>query len=294
MTSSPEGVVRLLLSRLTDATLAAVISGLTAACGERPGCARLLAREQLSTISPPLLDGDTRVEVRGTDVLAGSWSLLFATPFYQAVLPDHESLDASLLDLLEAERRSQRTISGHGAASFAETKGVARSLVGNGWRTDDTFLQRRDAPIRRLHAFLFAQSQVVVQYGQPRPLDLKLRLDGWAVSMRAGGRQTEHVHPHASWSGVYYVQVPPRSSRGGKGGCLRVTDPRPGAMMVTLGRNDGQFIEAREICPQAGLLVMFPAWLSHGVNPIDDDGEGDEARVAVAFNVHGAEVERAR
>ena len=66
--------------------------------------------------------------------------------------------------------------------------------------------------------------------------------------------------------------------------------------MVTLGANDGQFMEAREVCPRSGLLVMFPAWLSHGVTPLEAEDEEEDAdagglggRVAVAFNVHGAE-----
>ena len=80
-----------------------------------------------------------------------------------------------------------------------------------------------------------------------------------------------------------------------RGGCLRVTDPRPAAMMVTLGPNDQQFMEARTICPQPGLLVMFPSWLNHGVTPLEEvEGEEEEdgTRIAVAFNVHGAERER--
>ena len=61
-------------------------------------------------------------------------------------------------------------------------------------------------------------------------------------------------------------------------------------MMVTLGPNDAQFVEARQICPRAGLLVLFPSWLSHGVTPVDPEAnEAEGTRVAVAFNVHGAE-----
>ena len=38
---------------------------------------------------------------------------------------------------------------------------------------------------------------------------------------------------------------------------MRLTDPRPAAMMVTLGANDKQFIEGRTVCPTPGLLVRF-------------------------------------
>ena len=41
--------------------------------------------------------------------------------------------------------------------------------------------------------------------------------------------------------------------------------------------------------PAEGLLVLFPSWLSHSVTRLADDGAAGE-RIAVAFNVHGAEV----
>ena len=222
--------------------------------------------------------------VRGTDVLMGTWSLLFSTPFYQMTMPQHEQVNAQLLKLLEQER-SAKAFAAHPTKMSSS---AARSLSGNGWRTDDSFLSRRDPAIRKLHKFLLNASHTVVQYGQPTPLNLELHLSGWAISLGRGGRQTEHVHPHASWSGVYYVNAG-AAGTGSKGGCLRVVDPRPGAQMVTLGANDNQFMEARTICPSAGLLVMFPSWLSHGVTPLDEDGTSGESRVAVAFNVHGAE-----
>ena len=43
-----------------------------------------------------------------------------------------------------------------------------------------------------------------------------------------------------------------------------------------------------EVCPTEGLLVLFPSWLSHSVTRLADSAAGE--RIAVAFNVHGAEV----
>ena len=229
MPTSPDGVVRLLLSRLTDATLAAVAAGLASGCDSRPGCARLLSIEQRTAIShtglprdessdafksgdrsyelkreierggrrarsahsaaahtrlrpDPFARGSDEVTVRGTDVLFGKWSLLFATPFYQATLPEHEALNSALLTLLDAERRSLPS----GASG-------SRSLVGNGWRTDDSFLQRTEAPIRKLHKLLLEHSRLVVQYGQTRKLDLELYLSGWA-----GESRSQPNMPHAA------------------------------------------------------------------------------------------------
>ena len=54
-------------------------------------------------------------------------------------------------------------------------------------------------------------------------------------------------------------------------------------------RTGDDFLQRREVCPTEGLLVLFPSWLSHSVTRLADDGAAGE-RIAVAFNVHGAEV----
>ena len=232
MMSTSEGVVRLLLGRLSDAVLGTVVATLAAACTARPDCSRVLSLEQKQAIVVPRdavhvpADG---VQVQGTDVLlSDGWSLLFSTPLYSTTLQQADN--TGLLKIIDAERLAQST-----ATRSADG---ARSLAGNGWRTNDHFLNRPEKPIRRLRALLLEQAKHVVQYGQPTKLDLDLYLSGWAVSLGAGGRQIDHVHPHASWSGVYYVRGGGASKHGG--GCLRVTDPRPAAQMVTLGPNDQQ------------------------------------------------------
>ena len=296
-------VVSLLQSRLDDGGLAAVVTSLAADCNARPGCARVLQqqREEVRTLS----GGGTSVQaasVSGTDVVvSGYWNLLFGTPTYFVTLGDYESLNAHLLRLLEEEYTASQLNNG--------IVNAARSLVGNGWRTPDDYLQRGDPAIRILHAHLLEHAHNAAQYAQPRRLSVKLSLSGWAVALGSGGSMREHVHPLATWSGVYYVAVPPRAS-GSSGGCLRFSDPRPGAQMVTLGPGDEQFMESRLVCPRAGMLVLFPAWLPHSVVPLSEQeasqteqqqqhGGGKEglrlgsgaplSRVAVAFNVHGGQ-----
>ena len=48
-----------------------------------------------------------------------------------------------------------------------------------------------------------------LQFGQPRRLELRMELHGWAISHGQGGSQVPHVHPIAQWSGVYYVRAIP-------------------------------------------------------------------------------------
>lgn len=228
-------VAAVLLRRLSDAALGGLVSTLLAVCDKRPSCAAAFTLAKMSERQQLKLprEDSASATVTGTDVEwdGGQWRLLFGTPIYSATLDGHKQLNAKLAKLLAADA--------HGGNR------PARSLVGNGWRTDDELLQRKDPSIVRLHKALMTHVQTVVNYGQARPLKFRLQLTGWAVSLGAGGSMREHVHPMAAWSGVYYItdgmgNDGALGSSGDQGGCLRLSDPRPGAMMVTMGPNDSQ------------------------------------------------------
>lgn len=271
-------------ARLSDAELFDVHHRLAASCRARPGCSSRVASqsETLTTSSPVVRDMDVEEAAQFGWPAPPAWlRLLFGTPLYTSMLEGHQQLNTDLVNLLMAERAT------------AASSPLAKSLVGNGWRTDDQLLQRRDrAPFRKLSRGLLAHAESMARYAQSDGFSVRLRLRGWAVWLDNGGSMREHVHPGASYSGVYYVAVP----KGMRGGCLRMTDPRPGAQMVVLGAQDQQFMESRLLCPRSGMVVLFPSWVPHSVTPLEAlvesdlgnvTGGGDVAspRIAVAFNV---------
>ena len=94
-----------------------------------------------------------------------------------------------------------------------------------------------------------------------------------------------HTHPHALWSGVYYVQTPPNC------GLLYFTDPRPQTQVLTpyydlKRRSPTTWLEVH-YQPIEGRLIVFPAWLPHAVQPNLSEEEGDAAdRISISFNFH--------
>ena len=102
----------------------------------------------------------------------------------------------------------------------------------------------------------------------------------WANVNPPGAFNRHHTHPHALWSGVYYVRTPDDC------GLLCLTDPRPQAHVIT-----PYFDPKRRAAhtwgevyyqPRAGRLVAFPGWLVHSTQPNMARAGADGGRSAAA------------
>jgi uncharacterized protein (TIGR02466 family) len=102
---------------------------------------------------------------------------------------------------------------------------------------------------------------------------------GWATVCRTGNYNAPHIHPDSAWSGVYYIDSgdPDRSTP--LSSCLELLDPRTAAGGAhTPGDPFGHPVR---IPPQAGMLVVFPSWLTHWVHP----HSGQRERIAISLNI---------
>jgi uncharacterized protein (TIGR02466 family) len=97
----------------------------------------------------------------------------------------------------------------------------------------------------------------------------------WSVRLASGGHHTDHVHQRGWLSSACYLRVPATigSEPPDRSGWLRLG--RPGVRTLPA-------LEAeRFIRPEPGLLVLFPAYMWHGVEPF----ESETPRLSVAFDV---------
>jgi uncharacterized protein (TIGR02466 family) len=99
-------------------------------------------------------------------------------------------------------------------------------------------------------------------------------LESWVNMHDRGGFNFEHMHDGALISGAFYLQVPKGA------GSLVLRDPRPRSAGAFLKAGAANAINDLHIEPQAGLLVVFPYWLEHHVEP----HESDVPRIAISFN----------
>ena len=118
---------------------------------------------------------------------------------------------------------------------------------------------------------------------------LQLELMGvWFQIQNGAAFHDIHTHGNCSWSGVYYVQIDPLSQRkanpewGALNGATRFYSPMfplLGGAHMDMG-NAFMQQATLDITPQAGELVVFPAFLPHKAMPYS----GELDRIIVSFN----------
>jgi uncharacterized protein (TIGR02466 family) len=99
-------------------------------------------------------------------------------------------------------------------------------------------------------------------------------LQSWVNMHDRGGFNFLHVHEGSLLSGSFYLSVPSGS------GQFVFRDPRPGVIHNSVKGGVPNGHADVHLTPSSGLLVLFPCWMEHYVEPHD----GDEPRITLAFN----------
>jgi uncharacterized protein (TIGR02466 family) len=209
-----------------------------------------------------------RVEVRNA----------FATPIVMAMLDGHEKLNARLKKTILAHEKKEPPAEGYD------------SNIG-GWHSRRDLLKWGGKPAQQVidAATEIADRMTASRTG--RPIDITWETNAWANINRRGHSNEFHVHPGSYWSGAYYVDDGGCAEDQALGGEFVVMDPRgPGPSMVSpmlcFTGPGGQSVGATELVrPRAGVLLVFPAWLSHGVRPYN----GNDTRISISFNLNATQ-----
>lgn len=154
------------------------------------------------------------------------------------------------------------------------------STVIGGWQSGPDFLDADIPAIRTLRKFIERSIDAFLLKWTPESLDvipatLHYFYVGWAVILRLGAFQHEHVHARKDLVGVYYVEVPaPANDAAGR---LTLTDPRSGRVA------SASIWESTQLSfqPQPGKLFIFPSFVPHRVDQVREPGE----RISINFDI---------
>lgn len=194
----------------------------------------------------------------------GQFEELFATPVFSHVLSDVGTLNAELRELiLERERR---------------TPSMSKSNQG-GWQSAPDFFRWNEPPVAALEYYIGHAIRIATLRLTAQPeLQFEVELYGWAAVNRKGHYNTIHVHPMATWSGVYYVD-PGDAPEDAPGALLEFAHPVTASVMTFF---PNVLPSARVVRPRAGMIILFPSYLQHSVRMY----QGESPRICVPFNAH--------
>ena len=99
----------------------------------------------------------------------------------------------------------------------------------------------------------------------------------WAIINKKGAMNQKHHHSNSDLSAAYYVTA--------KEGCGDIIfyDPRPGIVYKHPLSTKPNLLNADNngVRPEPGMLILFPSYLEHSVNPNMSDHE----RIVISFNI---------
>ena len=190
--------------------------------------------------------------------------LAFTTPIAKLRLPEAAEINPGLRQAI--------------LDKAASDPGQTRSNIG-GWHSRDDLLTWPQYQIAVLKAGLIdAVSHMTRFTSSAKRFTGEQMMTAWANICGRGAYHKLHNHPTFHWSGVYYVTPGDAVPDNPHSGALEFQDPRGGVeMTMTPGKPFGRTLA---IQPEAGLIVIFPSWLHHWVNPYD----GESERISIAFN----------
>lgn len=145
-----------------------------------------------------------------------------------------------------------------------------------GWHSTGNLFQI--LPLEELYQMIVQLASDYVAEINPTKKQVNIELFSWANVLEKGGYHSVHNHPSCHISGVYYINPGEPDPQNLNSGLIGFSDPRAGASMIPNSYLD--FGASYQYTPEAGMLLMFPAYLSHWVHPFTGEGK----RITISFN----------
>lgn len=191
----------------------------------------------------------------------------FSTPILIRDWEDAESVNRGLTQIILEKESSE--------------PGQQRSNIGS-WDSKKDLFQWSNPEVQMLKKWIIAGVRAITRSTtkgtyDPNPMDMLAH--AWANVSRSDSYRKIHNHESCTWSGVYYVKSDLVKEKSPSSGNIEFLDPR--MLCISTELPGASFGGRVRVVPKPGRLVIFPNWLLHYVNPVEDDS----LRICIAFNV---------
>lgn len=191
----------------------------------------------------------------------------FSTPILVRDWPDSVELNNRLTEII-LEKEST-------------VPAAKRSNIGS-WDSRKDLLEWPFEEVRQLKQRIVSvvrELSLSVTKGKYTPTPQEMLAHAWANVSRADSYRKIHNHESCTWSGVYYVKSDLVRDKSKSSGVIEFLDPR--MLCISTELPSSSFGGRFRVVPRGGRMVLFPNWLLHYVNPVEDNS----LRICIAFNV---------
>ena len=200
--------------------------------------------------------------------------LLYSTPVLQATMPEHETLNTELKRIILEQERKEGPLK-------------TRSSRG-GWQSSTDMYEWGGESFQQVLNFILGIVDAATVSRKEELEKVTWRINCWANINRAGDSNQFHTHPGCFWSACYYVDDGGAGDDPSVGGKFEIDDPRGVSTIMYEPQltfpGDGMVLGVlQNFPPKNGMVIIFPSWLSHGVDVYK--GTGERISVSINFSV---------
>tara|TARA_X000000368_G_scaffold412771_1_gene399693 strand:+ start:578 stop:1168 length:591 start_codon:yes stop_codon:yes gene_type:complete len=188
--------------------------------------------------------------------------LFFSTPIWASKIDDYEKVNDEMLAYILNLQEKDPT-------------GVIKSNF-KGWHSKD-FNMKDLSPINFISAIKNNLNTLLSDMDWDLNIQSVKISSMWAIINEKGAWNQKHQHSNSDISAAYYVTA--------HEGCGDIVfyDPRPARVYKQpIAKSPNKLNgTVNAIKPEAGMLVLFPSYLDHSVNP----NMSDKKRIVISFNL---------
>ena len=188
--------------------------------------------------------------------------LFFSTPVWTSQIDNYENINSKLKDFIYNQREN-------------DPEGTIKSNI-KGWHSKMFDLQNKSLGI-----FLNALKPKIEEAIEDMGWDINNQIvkitSMWSIINKKDSFNERHHHGNSALSAAYYVNAEQNS------GDIVFYDPRHSFIFSHPENSKLNDLNAqtKSISPKSGLLVLFPSYLDHSVQP----SKSMEDRIVISFNV---------